>query len=474
MIKPALQPPQVMPSVYGPPPRKVRAADLPGMVSLGVRELFPGLAPGLLQGQGVEDVALAAKQALDGVDLSMIRPEDTVNILSSEHGFYILEGLHYREMLKVLGNEVRRRTGCRNLRHRVASGVTLKESEEIKTWFDLERYFDAPVASMTPWDRGLPIETEIGTLYGLAKAYDADWIIHASHDEPRDLYFYRMMDRHIKAFAMSYARYETRAVYHGNFFSRSANILQRAMFDAPLVQDRFALACIMRSTPAGITGVDADNDLYRLDRSIVTDLLRDYGKMLRLFGEMDECIAVLDAGRLMYYLHAGGICFGSVENAEYDPFDLSSPAAVWYQDVMARLSRGEVNGLGRIMMVHPAIKAVVVNQAWPGLPISDLPLSVPTIVVGRDMADLLRNDPTNPSFMDMAVTADSLEAAMGFAYRVAGTDKVLAFDGSFGHVTASESLARFLLDKAQEVDRRVATELLPLWLKQRGIQPPAA
>lgn len=471
MAHPAAQPPRVMPSRYGPKPRGLRPADLPGMVSVGVRDLFPEMRKGYRQGEGVEETGRAAREALAAVDMDRIRPGDTVNILCSEHGFYILEGLHYREMLKALGDTIRERTGCGNIRYRVASGVGVREAEEVVDYFNLENYLNGRVATTHPFDRPVPIETEIGTLYGLARIYDGDWIVHAPHDEPRDLYFHRMMNRCLKAFAMNYARYETRAAYHGTFSNRAANFLQKAIFDSPFVQDKFAFACILRSTPDGITGADADNDLYRLDRRIAKELLRDYGKVLRLIAEIEECIAVWDAGRWGYYIHAGGIAFGCLENGQYDAFDLTVPSAFGLHELVQKYFTGEMKAFDRIMNINPAIKAVVINQAWPGLPISDVPRHVPTVVVGRDQADMLHQDSTNPEFMKHAVTADSLETALEFAQRASGTDKILVFDGSFGNITASPSMAGYLIARAPAASRRVDEELLPLWLKQRGIDP---
>ncbi len=469
MVQQAVKPPEVMPSVYGPAPRTIRAADLPGMVSVGVTELFPKIKRGYRQGEGIEDIHKATIKAVSRINMDMIKPDDTVNILCSEHGFYILEGLHYREMLKVIGDVVKERTGCNHVRYRVAGGMGLKEAEEVIEHFNLKGYLTGKVGSTNPFDKEVPIETDIGTLYGLAKAYDADWIIHAPHDEPRDLYFHRMVNRSLKAFAMNYARYETRAVYHGNFSNRSANFLQKAIFDSPFIQKRFTFACILKSTPDGILGADADNDLYALDKRITKDLLRDYGKVLRLFSEIDECIAIWDAGRWAYYLHAGGIAFGCLENAMYDPFDLTVPSAMGTHDMVEKYFKGELDKLDRIMNLNPAIKAVVVNQAWPGLPITDVPRHIPTVVVGRDQADMLNLDSTNPEFMKHAVIADTLETAMEFAFKVTGIDKVIAFDGSFGNITVSPVMAEFLLEKSPGVTKQVEAEYLPLWLKQRGI-----
>lgn len=469
MLLPAISPPVVMPSIYGPEPRKLRPAHLPGIVSLGINDLFPEIEKGFKQGEGIDAVRQSTIKALSDVDMRMIKPDHRVNILCSEHGFYVLEGLHYREMLKVLGDVVFERTGCNHIRFILASGMGIKETDEVIEYFDLERHFSFSIKTIHPFSTAVAIDTEIGTLYGLKKAYDADWIIHAPHDEPRDLYFHRMMNRCLKAFAMNYARYETRAVFHGNFSNRSANFLQKAIFDSAFVQEKFAFACILRSTPDGITGVDADNDLYELDRRITKDLLRDYGKVLRLVGEVDECIAVWDAGRWGYYIHAGGIVFGCLENGRYDAFDLDIPSAMGFHDTLEKYFKGEIKALDTIMNINPAIKAVVINQAWPGLPITDVPKHVPTVVVGRDQADLLSLDATNPDFMNHAVIADTLHTAMEFAHKITGTDKVIAFDGSFGYFTVSQSMAEFLMEKAPEVKRQVETDYLPLWLKQRGL-----
>jgi len=67
-----------------------------------------------------------------------------------------------------------------------------------------------------------------------------------------------------------------------------------------------------------------------------------------------------------------------------------------------------------------------------------------------------------------------LESAMEMAYAVAKTDKVIIFDGNFGHINCSPSMAQLLMEKAPEVSRKVDEALLPMWLKQRGINPSKA
>jgi hypothetical protein len=98
-------------------------------------------------------------------------------------------------------------------------------------------------------------------------------------------------------------------------------------------------------------------------------------------------------------------------------------------------------------------------------------MNLPTIVVGRGLADRYMRDSWNPYFMDFAMTAETLEAALGFAHRIAHTDKVLVFDGSLGNMNVSPSLAEFLMQRAPEVAAEVDQEFMPRWLKQRGIDP---
>jgi hypothetical protein len=91
--------------------------------------------------------------------------------------------------------------------------------------------------------------------------------------------------------------------------------------------------------------------------------------------------------------------------------------------------------------------------------------------VGTELAKLLKNDPMNHDFMSNVVTSENLPTAMEFARRISGTDKVIVFDGNFGAVTLSPSLAEHLIKRAPEVSRRVDEQLMPKWLRQRGIDP---
>jgi hypothetical protein len=73
--------------------------------------------------------------------------------------------------------------------------------------------------------------------------------------------------------------------------------------------------------------------------------------------------------------------------------------------------------------------------------------------------------------MRHVATSENLGTAMEFARRISRTDQVIVFDGSFGAITLSASLAEHLIARAPEVGRRVEEQLMPKWLRQRGIDP---
>jgi hypothetical protein len=212
--------------------------------------------------------------------------------------------------------------------------------------------------------------------------------------------------------------------------------------------------------------VDAGHDLDALDRTLMLLGFKSYGKIRELFAEIRECIVVLDATGEPRYMIGGGMTFGNLTEAELDLFDL---------DVLpVSLGFGLYErppGAPKAKAVNPAIRALVANHMWLGVPQLELATHIPTIAVGEDMARLLRDDPMNREFMRHVVTAETLETAMKFAHQIARTDNVIVFDGAFGTLTVSPSLAEHLAARAPEVSRRVDEDLMPKWLRQRGIDP---
>ena len=401
--------------------------------------------------------------------MSRIKPEHKVNILSSHHGFTLLGGDPYAEMLKTIRDVIEERTGCKNIRLRAGVGLRFRETEEYIRRYKLDEYFNGKARGVAPVDEGVAIETEIGTLYGIKRIYDADWIVHAHNSDVREVHFHRMVDRAVKPFGMSYARIETRSTYHQNLGPRAANFTARAIFDSPFVQDKFAFSCFLMVVPHGILGVDADNDLYSLNERVTEVGCRYYGKMMTLFGEIDECIVALDFPAPVVYVFSAGVVYANFAGANTDLFDLESPlpAYTWYTE--AFYGRKGFPLLPDIPRLNTAIKMCVHSYAWTGYPSAFFSEHIPTVVVGQQQADLFNRDPQNLNYMKHAVLSESTESAMDFARNITGTEKVLIFDGAPGGINLSQPLRDLLLLKAPEVDRRVEQELLPKWLKQRGV-----
>lgn len=456
-FNPAINPPEVMHSVYGPALPEQRAPQVEGMVSLRVRDLFPDIPPAIYSGgKDVSAVRRAAEAALARVDMSMIKPGDSVNILCSEHGFGIIGGWPYAEMLRTIKDVLEARSGCKP-RLVVIAWLGAKEPEEIIKYYDFDAYFEGRTRGAHPFDRGVPIETELGTLYGLNKVYNSKWIIHCHYDDPREIYAHRMIDRVTKPFGMSYARFETRSIFHTTFGARSGNFIGRAIANSSFVREKLAFSCDLMSSPDGIIGVDADNSLEALGERVTCNVLQCYGTMLELFRRIDECIVVLDGGKWPYYVHAGGMIFGQLYFNGKDWFDLDKDATPQVVGLMGQ-------------SVNTGIKAVVLNQGLIGLPLLGLPVMYPTIVANQSMVDTMRRDFSNQSFMDYADQAENLVQAIGMAKERGGTDKIIFFDGSYGAINLSPSMAEALIEKARGCTDVVA-ELLPKWLKQRGIDP---
>ncbi|MBV9509985.1 MAG: hypothetical protein JO303_06865, partial [Caulobacteraceae bacterium] len=277
-----------------------------------------------------------------------------------------------------------------------------------------------------------------------------------------EMYFNRLLYKSFKSFCMSYARFETRSVYHSLFGNRSGSIIPRALFDSDFLQQRYAFSSVLRTSPMGVIGVDASNDLYGIDKRITASHLATYGRMQRLFAEIKDCVAVWDGGRWGYYLHSGGLIFGTLLTNHHDSFDLDEPVVAGFM---------QVPGAPVNFSRNKAVRGIVVNQAWvgAGIPYVTMPFTSPMYIVGEEQAKLWREDSTNPLLMDRAKTVETVEAGIQQAMEKGQTDKVIVFDGSYGHVTCNAPMAEFLKAHAAKVDQEVETDLLPKWLAQRGL-----
>lgn len=461
-------------SQYGVDPKFVvkRGTELPGMTGVGLRDLFPDL-PGAIypDAGGAEVIRKATEESLKRIDLSKIKPGSTVNILASHHGFTFLRGIPYAEMLRTIKDVIESETQAKEIRLRAGVGMRFRETEEYIKTHGLDEHFKGKAAGVAPIDAGIPIETKLGTLYGIRKVYDADVIIHAHNSDVREVHFHRQVDRAVKPFGMSYARAETRSTYHWNLGPRAANFVARSIFDSEFVRSKYAFSCFMIMSPTGVVTIDSDNDLYALNDRITVGGMENYGKIITLMGAIDECVVILDFPCPVPYVFAGGVIYANMVGANVDLFDLDIPLPpyTWYTETYYDHHGKPL--LPEIPPVNPAIRAVVHNYAWTGYPSAFFAEHTPTIVVGREQADHFRRDPMNQEYMKYAVTAENLDSAMDFAYRTTKTDKVMIFDGAPGGINLSSTLANHLRKQAPEVVRRVDQDLMPKWLSQRNVNP---
>ena len=471
-----LQPLPTSPSQYGIGLEVgKRAVLLPEMGSVLMSELFPNDKPILYPGdEALKKIRKATEESLRSVDMSMIKPHHSVNLLASHHSFVLMGGEPYVEMIKTVKEIIAERTGATDIRLRAGVGLRFRESEEYIKKFGLDRYFEGKALGIAPVDKGIPIRTSIGTLYGINRVYDADWIVHTHNTDIREVHFHRLVDRIIKPFGMSYARYETRSVYHHNMGPRGANFVARAIFDSEFVRSKFAFSTILKIFPIGITGVDSDNDLLKQNERITLESLQEYGKVVRLLGKIDECIVILDCPGPVPYTFGGGLIFGNFISASVDQFDIDAPLTPYsFYTEMSYDKNGRAISDG-IPPCNPAIKTIVNNYSFKGYPSTFFAEQMPTVVVGKKMADLFYNCPQNPEYMSHALSADSLDAAMKFAYRSTGTKKVIIFDGAREGINASYALIDYLLEWAPKITNEIIEKDLPKWLKQRGINPHSA
>ena len=468
-----IKPAEPRASYYNIDPKdlKMRGADLPGLTSVKVSDLFP------IDQRPVEAPTPEAMRAeirrrtlstLENIDLSKVRRVDSVNILTSHHGYSIYGGHAYAEMVRTIRDEVERRTGATNIRLRAGVGLRFRETEEYIAKFGLDEYFKGKARGIAPVDEGVPIETPIGTLYGIEKAYDARWILHAHNNDVRELHYHRQMGRLFKPFAMSYATIETRSSYHQSTGPRSANLLPRLIWESDFVQQKFLGSCMLQVGPEGIMGVDANADLVAQDKEFTRLNLQWYGKIITLLGAIKEAILVLDYPGPIPYTVAGGVLFGNFLNANVDEFDLRKLTPFTrYSDMLYPDKTPLVTGV--LPPPNPAIKAVVLNYCSKGYPGTFFPKQLPMLVVGAQ-ADLLEHDEQNAEFMNHALKVDDLPKAVAFARNFSKTDNILVFDGAVGGFNVSESLAKVMVDLAPKISAEVDQKLMPFWLKQRGIR----
>ena len=456
LIHPVQEPTTYMPSVYCNTP-EMHARDLPDMVSVNLRELFPSLPEPCYtrDGDDLTRIAKKTREALEHVDMSDITPETSVNIVCAEHGFCLCGGKPYIEMIKTIRDVVLERTGCIDLRLRVVMWRTPRECTEAIEYYNLNEEFDNNVGYSWAYDKAVPIETRIGTMYGLEKVYDADKFILAYYDDPRELYLHRMYRKSFKAFTMNMARFETRSMYHeaiGKFHGQTSNlasIVPTSIYDSDFVQSKWAFGCFLTSSPSGINGVYAGDDLYEIDDHLDASLLRTYSYIVQLYRQLENVNVIVEGGRWHNYVHGGGLISGVMLHLSKDQMDLDDDS---------------------VDSVAPGLRSYIINQCWYGLPAG---APVPFILVGDELTENITKKDIFSRYLSLTPTFKScktLPEAIEYLTKVSNGGGYLIFDGSFGFVNCSRSIAEEMICKAPGIIKLVDEELYPKYMKQRGLE----
>ena len=462
-------PPALMRTWTGRDPASVvrmRAADLPGMVSLPVRAIDPSLPTPIWASDpalGPTDVSVVRRETiakLQASDWSRIQPGSTVNLIANPHGFFLC-GEAYLVMLEETQRYLVATRQC-TVRLRIAESMGHIENPDWMRIYDLRnRFGDAEECPQI--GRGVQIDTKVGPFWLTRDLFSADHFVHTHVAEMREGYLHRMIDRLHKPFGMAYTRLETRSAYHFGWGPRTGQLVARAVFDSDYVQQRYAGTIVLDTTPEGVIGVDADLDLDAVNARITRGVLRHYGTLMRLMGEIKDANVVFDGHGCHMYAYGGGIAFDCLMYGQVDFLDLDNLALL--KGFASRLP--ETPGL--TMEFNPAIKAQIMNYMAGGVPYTMMTRRLPTYLVEGEAANWLIDDPASPWLGDRAHIMPDLPAAVAAARAATGTDHLIVFDSTPGALNMSESLGRFLLERAPAVAEHVHTHALPKWLAQRGL-----
>jgi len=445
---------------------KDRAVSLPDIVSVLVDKLFPELPKST--DYDLNKIRESTKEALNRIDLEIIKPGQSVNVLASSHGFTIFGGKEYVEMLKTIHDELKRRCNPKRISLKAGVGLRMRETQEAIKKFSLDEYFSGGAESISPLGTGIPIETEIGVLYGAKKAYSADWIIHTHNNDIRELHYHRQIGRLLKPFTMSYATIEMRSAYHQSMGPRAANLLPRMVYQSKFVQDKFLCSAILKVAPTGIIGVDIARDLLKQDENFTRFNLESYGKIITLLSYIKDIILIIDYPGPIPYTTAGGILLANFLNANVDEFDLDVAFPPYNRYSTMIYSVPEVVQKKQLVPMNPEVKAIIINYASKGFPSTFYAQEIPTFVVGAQ-ADFLNECEQNTQFMKYAVKADNLRSAYEFAKKISKSEKILIFDGAIGGFNVSASLAEDLMRLSPQVREEVENIRMKKWLGQRGM-----
>jgi hypothetical protein len=445
---------------------RMRAAELPGMEALPIRELVPWLpqpvwsADPAYGATDIDAVRRCARERVLAMDFSKITPRSRVNVLANSHGFF-MGGEAYVVLLEEIAAHLRETRQAR-VKLCIAESMGHIENSDWRLAYRLEQRFEL-VIEVPQCGAGVAVDTQLGQFWLMHNLFNADFFVHTHVTEMREAYIHRMRDRLFKPFGMSYVRLETRSAYHFGYGPRTGQLVARLIFDSAFIQKRYAGSVVLDMTPEGVIGVDGDYDLMALDRRITGRTLRNYGVVFGLLAEIDECVAVLESQYPSIYTYSGGVIFNSLYYADIDYFDLDNLGAYGGPDHVPR-ETGLIYGRNKV------VKALVVNYMTGGLPQTGTLSKQPTYIVGEQMYKWVLNDPSNAHADEVATRSPDLATAVRDACALAGTDKVFIFDNTQGAFRVSASLAQLLRERAPAVRAAVLNERLPKWLAQRNLQ----
>ncbi len=465
---PHVAPPPFKPLLNGDRPAeliKERAADLPGMIALPVRELVPHLPEPIWTANpdfgntDTEVIRQETREKISRVDWSRIEAERTVHLIANPHGFSLM-GEAYVVMLEEIAEYVGRTRNAK-VKLRIAESMgPLANPDWIKFFKLADRFRD--VCNVEQMGPGRKIDTCLGDQYVSRNLFKAPYFIHTHVTEMREAYFHRMLDRLLKPFGMSYVRLETRSAYHFGFGPRTGQMIARAVFDSDFIQERYVATVVLNTTSEGVASVEAENDLNALDARMAKQILWNYGPLLRLMGAIDECIPIMDGHGCLIYTMGGGITFSNLLYADTDFLDLDNLAL--------SATNGKYGRDGMTMGNMDVIKSLVINYMAGGVPVVPYLRHMQGVHIASETeARLLRNDPSLCYIGDCSTVHTSLSDAIAAAQQETGCEKLMAFDYTPGIFRVNEAMAEHLIDQAPGVVATVRDELMPKWLRQRNL-----
>lgn len=442
-----------------------RSADLPGMMALPVRELIPHMPKPIWSPSAEfadtdpDIIRRETRKKISNVDWSKIDEGRQVHLIANPHGFSLM-GEGYVAMLEEIQSYVSelRKT---NVKVKIAESMgPLANPDWIKTYRLKERLGDIEIVNQI--GPGKKIDTILGEQYVCKKLFTAPYFIHTHVTEPRETYFHRMVDRLVKPFGMSYVRLETRSAYHFGFGPRTGQMIAKAIFESDFIQKSYVASVVLNTVSEGVASVEADNDLYALDARMTKEIFWNYGPLVRLLGEIDAVIPILDGHGSFVYNYGGGITFSNLLYADTDIMDLDNLAL--------SATGGKYGRDGLTMGNTQALKAIVINYMAGGVPVVPYLQDMQSVHIATETeARLLANDPSLSYIRDAAIVHNGLSEAVAAAQDKSGCENLFAFDYTPGVFRVNEPMADILLNAAPRVVDNVKNTLMPKWLRQRNL-----